>query len=537
MIRSMDEIRSQIDQMVDHERFLLAGRETHAAALEERKTWLIAVAAVIFTVLAGAALALARLEARRRRKATEENVRLHSDLERREKKIRRLVDANIIGIFIWDLEGRIVEANDAFLRIVGYDREDLVSGRVRWTDLTPPEWLERDARQWVPELKKTGILPPFEKEYVRKDGSRVPVLIGAASFEEGGNHGVAFVLDLTERKRAEEELRRSEAYLAEAEALSKGGSWAWNPTTQEIIYWSQERYRLFGFAPEAGIPSLEALLQRIHPEDRARWLADADRAVQIRGDSETDFRIVLPDGEIKHLYGIGHPVFSKSGELLEIIGAAMDITERKRAEEALQKAQAELAHVTRVTTMNALTASIAHEVNQPLGAIATNANAALRWLARQPPELDQARETLRRIIKDGRRAGEVIGRVRSAPQKDRDRHGAGGSERTHPRHGRPRPRRGDPASDPAADRAGAPPSAHKGGPGAVAAGASQSPFERHRCDEGCPGAAARAADPVPAQRIQGGGRSVWRIPGSDWTREHGAGVRGISTRQSRRAWA
>ncbi|QRM34255.1 AAA family ATPase [Microvirga sp. VF16] len=346
-----------------------------------------------------------------------ENTVLYRDLAEREARIRRLVEANIIGIFIFGLDGRILEANDAFLRIVGYDREDLATGRLRWTNLTPPEWLDRDARQWVPELERTGILPPFEKEYFRKDGSRVPVLIGVALFKEGGDQGVTFVLDLTERKRGEEELRRSEAYLAEAEALSKSGSWAWNPATKAIIYWSQERYRLFGFDPEAGIPSFEALLQRIHPEDRARWLGNAERAVRIRGDSETDFRIVLPDGETKHLHGVGHPVFSETGELLEVIGAAMDVTERKRAEEVLQKAQAELAHVTRVTTMSALTSSIAHEVNQPLAAIVTNANAALRWLAHQPPNLDEARETAGRIVQDGHRAGAVIGRVRALLRK------------------------------------------------------------------------------------------------------------------------
>src|SRR6266545_7928738 len=131
------------------------------------------------------------------------------DLTDREAKIRRLVDANIIGIFIWELEGQIIEANDAFLRMVRYDREDLVSGRIRWTELTPPEWRDRDERRWLPELKVTGTLQPFEKEYFRKDGSRVPVLIGVATFEEGGNQGVAFVLDLTERKRAEQALRRS----------------------------------------------------------------------------------------------------------------------------------------------------------------------------------------------------------------------------------------------------------------------------------------------------------------------------------------
>ena len=122
-----------------------------------------------------------------------ENSRLYRDLEQREAKIRRLVDANIIGIFIWEFEGRILEANDAFLRIVGYDREDLAASRLRWTDLTPAEWLDRDLRQLMPEHKTTGRLEPFEKEYFRKDGSRVPVLIGVETFEEGGSEGVAFV--------------------------------------------------------------------------------------------------------------------------------------------------------------------------------------------------------------------------------------------------------------------------------------------------------------------------------------------------------
>ena len=135
-----------------------------------------------------------------------ENSRLYRDVADREGKIRRLVDANIIGIFIADREGRIIEANDAFLRIVGYDREDLVSGRVRWTELSPPEWRERDILTQA-ELNSTGIVQPFEKEYFRKDGSRVPVLVGAALFKEGGDKGLAFVLDLTERKRAEERLR------------------------------------------------------------------------------------------------------------------------------------------------------------------------------------------------------------------------------------------------------------------------------------------------------------------------------------------
>jgi PAS domain S-box-containing protein len=292
--RSMDEIRSQIDQMVDHERFLLVSWETRAEALEQRKTWLIAAAVVIVTVLAGAALALARLEARRRRKATEENVHLQSDLEEREKKIRRLVDANIIGIIIWDLEGRILDANDAFLGMVGYDREDLASGRLHWTSLTAPEWRDRDARTMA-ELELIGTVQPFEKEYSRKDGSRVPVLIGGTMFEEDRNQGVSFVLDLTERKRAEAEARESE-----------------------------RRYR---------------------------------------------------------------------------------------------EMQMELAHANRVATTGQLTASIAHEVNQPIAAAVTNAQAALRWLDARPPDLDEVRQALARIVRDAHRAGDVIGRIRDLIKK------------------------------------------------------------------------------------------------------------------------
>src|SRR5271165_2954764 len=227
-----------------------------------------------------------------------------------------------------------------------------------------------------------------------------------------------------ERKRAEEELRRSQAYLAEAESLSKSGSWALKPATKEITHWSQERYHLFGFDPEAGIPSFEAILQRIHPEDRTRWLENTEDAVRERRDSDLEFRVVLPDGEIKHLYGVGHPVFSESGELVEVIGAAIDITERKRAERELHKkevslreAQSSLAHVSRLTTMGELAVSIAHEVNQPLTAIINNANACLSLLPSETKDLDELHEALSDIVKDADRASAVIARIRGLVEK------------------------------------------------------------------------------------------------------------------------
>jgi PAS domain S-box-containing protein len=216
-----------------------------------------------------------------------ENARLYNDLGEREARIRRLVDSNIVGISIWDFQGRILEANQALLEMLGYSREDVISGRIRWTELTPAEWRDADDRAMA-ELKAAGTVRPREKEYFRKDGSRVPVLLGATTFGDGQDEGVAFVLDLTDRKHAEQ---------------------------------------------------------------------------------------------------------------------------------ALRDMQTNLAHVVRITTLGELTASIAHEVNQPLAAVVANAEACLRWLDRGTPDLAAARRSVEWIIDDGNRAGDVIRRVRALANK------------------------------------------------------------------------------------------------------------------------
>jgi formate hydrogenlyase transcriptional activator len=269
-----------------------------------------------------------------------ENTRLYRDLADREGKIRRLVDANILGIFIWNLEGGIVGANEAFLRMVQYSHEDLLSGRVRWTDLTPAEWRERDERA-VTELKGTGTVQPYEKEYFRKDGSRVPVLVGGALFEGGGNEGVAFLLDLSEQKRAEEALRSSEAYLAEAQRLSQTGSWAWSPD-QDIRYWSEECYRVLSFDPQDGLPRFEDFFQRIHPDDQPGFRELIQTAIREKAEWEAGYRIVHPDSTVRDIHVLGHPVLSTSGHLVEFVGAVIDVTERKRAEEELRRNETEL---------------------------------------------------------------------------------------------------------------------------------------------------------------------------------------------------
>jgi PAS domain S-box-containing protein len=252
-----------------------------------------------------------------------------------EEKIRRLVDANILGVFIGNFEGAIIEANDAFLRMVQFGREDMVSGRLRWTDLTPPEWREREERA-VAEAKASGTIQPYEREYFRRDGSRVPVMIGSALFE-GGNEGVVFVVDLSEQKRAEEALRSSEAYLAEAQRLSQTGSWAWSAATGQPSYWSKECYRMLGFDPAEPLPSQEAFFQRIHPDDQASSRAVTEKGIRDKVDFEFDYRIVHPDNGVRDIHCVCHPVLDRSGELVELLGTIIDITERKAAEEKIRR--------------------------------------------------------------------------------------------------------------------------------------------------------------------------------------------------------
>jgi PAS domain S-box-containing protein len=270
-----------------------------------------------------------------------ENSQLYRDLADREGKIRRLVNANILGIFIWDLEGAIVEANEAFLHVLHYGREDLDSGRVRWRELTPLEWRECDERA-LAALKATGTVQPYEKEYFRKDGSRVPVLVGGALFQEGGNEGVAFVLDLSEQKRAEEALRSSEAYLLEAQRLTRTGSWAWSPVAGDIRYWSEECFRVLGFDPAESPPRFETFFQRIHPDDQAATRERFEKAIRDKADFQMDYRIVHPDGETRNIHVVGHPTLGPSGDLREFVGTVIDVTDRLRAEERIRLSEREL---------------------------------------------------------------------------------------------------------------------------------------------------------------------------------------------------
>src|SRR3989475_1623169 len=216
-------------------------------------------------------------------------------------------------------------------------------------------------------------------------------------------------LELQEKK-----LQRSEAYLAEAQGLSHTGSFGWRVSTGEII-WSEETFRIFQY-DRTTKPTVEGIRQQVQPEDAALAKQTIERASQDGKNFEHEYRLLMPDGSVKHVHVVAHALSNESGSV-EFVGALMDVTAAKQAEEALRQAQADLAHGNRVTTMGELTASLAHEVNQPIAAAVTDANTCLRWLTRDHPALEEARHAASRIVKDETRAGEIIKRIRLLFQK------------------------------------------------------------------------------------------------------------------------
>jgi PAS domain S-box-containing protein len=458
------------------------------------------------------------------------------------------------GSFGWRLSTDEIFWSEETFRIFQYDRTtkptmELVLQRVH------PEDVDL-VKHTIDRASQEGKDFEYECRLAMPNGAvkHVDVMAHALNDESDGIEFVGAVTDTTERKRAEEALRRSESYLAEAQRFTHTGSWVWRVARGDALHLSEEWYRIYGFDPENGPPTWEERLQRIHPEDRANWQGRIDRAIGAKSDYEVEFRILLPGGIVKYIHTVGHPVMNASGDLMQFVGSSTDITERKRAdeererllaseqaafaeavaaqqrfrdlvnsvegivweadvpsfqflfiskqaerilgypverwlseptfwkdhvhpedqewtvqfcqkataekrdhqfeyrmiaadgsvvwlrdlvtvvvegdrvtrvrglmvdltnrkqaEEALRQAQSDLAHVNRVTTMGELTASLAHEVNQPIAAAVTNANTGLRWLAANPPNVEEARAAATRIVKDGTRAAEIISRIR-----------------------------------------------------------------------------------------------------------------------------
>jgi PAS domain S-box-containing protein len=234
--------------------------------------------------------------------------------------------------------------------------------------------------------------------------------------DEVGLLAQAFTLMTARLKETLDGLRRSEAKLEEAQRVAHVGYWERDLDTNRII-WSDETYRIHGLTPGEGTITLAGMLERIHPEDRPIWSQAAAEALRDASRYDLEYRVVRPNGELRIVHSQGDLTRDASGRPRSVFGTIQDITERKRAAEALREVQTELAHANRVATMGQLTASIAHEVNQPLAAAVTNAQAALRWLDGRPPDLEEVRQALARIVRDGNRAGEVIGRIRALIKK------------------------------------------------------------------------------------------------------------------------
>jgi PAS domain S-box-containing protein len=250
---------------------------------------------------------------------------------------------------------------------------------------------------------------------VDKDGEAVEFVGTLVDVTEQYLARTALERENAERRRAEEELRRSEAFLAEGQRISRTGSWAWNVTTGEMS-WSTEHFRIFGMDPDATTPSYAAFVDRIHPEDRAAFEEILEKAVREGGNFEYDCRIVTPDGATKYVHSLGH-LAANGAKNTEFIGIVMDVTERRRADEALRSAVADLERASRLSTMGQLTASIAHEINQPLAAIVTNANACLLWLEAHRLNLEEARQAATRIVRNGHRAGDIVKSIRAMTRK------------------------------------------------------------------------------------------------------------------------
>jgi PAS domain S-box-containing protein len=322
-------------------------------------------------------------------------------------------------LVVLSADQRIQSGNRAFYTLFGVSRDETQG--VPLYDLRSGAF-ELALRKQVQEmLAGSHTFEPVEVDHVFTSKGQRTLILDAHPLSFPG-HAERRILvtfqDITARKqaeaakdlRSEEELRRSEAFLAEGQRLSSTGSFSWRVATDDIT-WSEQLYRIFEFEPRTPVTS-ERINSRVHPEDVPMMNERIERARAGGSDFEYALRLLMPDGSVKHVNAIAHGSRDAEGRL-EYIGAVQDVTQRRMSEEALAKARSELAKVVGVTSLGVLTASIAHEVNQPLSGIITNASTCLRMLDTDPPNVDGARETARRTIRDGNRASDVITRLRA----------------------------------------------------------------------------------------------------------------------------
>jgi PAS domain S-box-containing protein len=353
----------------------------------------------------------------------EERKRAEQALKRSEAYLAEAQRLTLTGSCAIDGTSReILYWSEEMFRLFGFDPQQGLPVWDQWVQRIHPE--DRDKFRMAGDrtfLERVHCDVEFRA--VKPDGTVKHIHgIGHPVLDPSGElvQVVGTMVDVTERRRAEESLRRNESYLAESQRLAHIGSWAWDATGRNAVYVSEEWCRIYGFDPKDGMPSWEQRLQRVHPEDRARFQLTIDRAVAEKSDYDVEFRTLPTHGPGRYIHSVGHPVLGPSGELVQFVGVSMDVTASKQAEqehERLRQELANLAHKNRVSTMGELTASLAHEIKQPIGAAVTNAEACVRSLDRAQPEIGEAREAALEMAKDARRAAEIIDRVRSLYQK------------------------------------------------------------------------------------------------------------------------
>ncbi|WP_223216666.1 PAS domain-containing sensor histidine kinase [Paraburkholderia phenoliruptrix] len=317
------------------------------------------------------------------------------------------------AIVVHDMNDRITFWNHGAQALYGWSAQEALGQSLQELTQTsypvPDEQVRSEllrADRWHGELQR-----------VRNDGSVVVIASRAALLrDEKGNPRAVLATnnDITDRKRAEQALERSEAFLRDAQQLSRTGSIAMRFPAGEM-WWSDEAYRILGYSRDTR-PSIDALLARVHPDDLALVRGAFEHTVGAEPLVDIEHRLTMPDGSMKHVHCVAHLAATRSGHK-EYVAALMDITDMKRAQEALARTNDELAHVTRITLLGELAASIAHEVAQPIAAIAACGSAALRWLNRPTPELEEAAQSLRQIVRDAKRADDVIQKIRSMARK------------------------------------------------------------------------------------------------------------------------
>jgi len=340
---------------------------------------------------------------------------LYASLQNSEDRLRRVI--NTIPAYVWSTlpDGSVDFINQRLSDSTGLSTGELSNSG--WSSIVHTDDLTKYIDQWQAAL---AAGEPTENEVRVRTGDHdyrwmlvrnVPLRDGLGKIIKWYGTGI----DIEDRKRAEEQLRRSEAYLSEAQRLSRTGSFGWQVSTGDIL-WSEQTFQIFGYDDSAS-PSLKLVIDRTHPDDRQRVRQLLEQVSTDGTGFDTRHRLLMPDGAVKYLHVVAHAMSDSSG-VVEFIGAVTDITPAKRADESLRKAQADLAHVNRVTTLGQLAASLAHEINQPIAGASINAHSCLRYLKRDQPDLDSAGQAASRMIRDVNRAADIISRIRRFFRKD-----------------------------------------------------------------------------------------------------------------------